>query len=271
LNSKLLAVVAPPPYVIGSIPVVRVTQSREPIFNVPAVVIATIGMFCIVHAVRTWFFTDDVDLEFILLFAFIPIRYDESLLIAGTLPGGWAANVWTFVTYAFLHADVMHLGFNSVWFLAFGTPMARRFGSRRFLAFFAATSAAGAAAHLLTHTGEIQPMIGASAAVSGAMAGAFRFMFQPGGPLRGWGPAGNDNHVPAISLSDMVRDARIVTVIAVWFGVNLLFGLGSVPITGAEQPVAWQAHVGGFLAGLLLFGAFDPVAARPQTDSPTEL
>jgi membrane associated rhomboid family serine protease len=89
--------------------------------------------------------------------------------------------------------------------------------------------------------------------------------------LRGFGYASNDNHVSAITLTEMVRDVRIVTVIGVWFGVNLLFGLGSVPITGAEQPVAWQAHVGGFLAGLLLFGAFDPVAARPPTDDRTEL
>ena len=237
----------------------------------PAVVIAIIAMFCAVHAVRIWLLAPDTDLEFLLLFAFIPVRYDESLLIAGTLPGGWAANIWTFVTYAFVHADLMHLGFNSVWFLAFGSAVARRFGPGRFVAFFAVTSAAGAAAHLLTHPGELQPMIGASAAVSGAMAGAFRFMFQPGGPLRGFGYASNDNQVPAITLTEMVRDVRIVTVIAVWFGVNLLFGLGSVPITGAEQPVAWQAHVGGFLAGLLLFGAFDPVAARPQKDDRTEL
>ena len=47
-----------------------------------------------------------------------------------------------------------------------------------------------------------------------------------------------------------------------WFGINLLFGLGSVSIlTGDDQSVAWEAHIGGFLAGLLLFSLFDPVAA----------
>ena len=50
--------------------------------------------------------------------------------------------------------------------------------------------------------------------------------------------------------------------LAVWFGLNLLFGLGSLSITGGEQAVAWQAHIGGFVAGLLLFGLFDPVPRR---------
>ena len=236
----------------------------------PVVVIATIAVFCVVHLARSWLFSADTDLEFLILFAFIPVRYDASLLVAGTLPGGFAADVWTFVTHAFIHADVTHLGFNTVWFVAFATPLARRFGTLRFLAFFVVTAAAGALAHLITHEGEVQPMIGASAVVSGAMAGAFRFMFQPGGPLQGWRHASNDNDVPAISLSGMVQDLRIVTVIAVWFGVNLLFGLGSASVIGADQAVAWQAHVGGFLAGLLLFGFFDPVPAHPKADGRTE-
>ena len=236
----------------------------------PAVVIATIAMFCIIHAVRTWLLTNDAELDFLLLFAFIPIRYDASLLVTGTLPGGSAADIWTFVTYAFIHADVMHLGFNSVWFLAFGSAVARRLNGWRFLALFAATAAAGAAAHLLTHPGEIHPMVGASAAISGAMAAAMRFAFQPGGPL--WNRHDEEAYrVPAISLLDALRDPKILAFLGAWFGINLLFGLGSVSIAGAEQPVAWQAHVGGFLAGLLLFGIFDPVAARPAMDDRTEL
>ena len=258
-----------PPYLNPIVTSPPATQPREPIFNVPAIVIATIAAFCLVHVGRTLLLDADGEIDFLLLFAFIPIRYDSSLLVGGALPGGWAAEVWTFVSYAFIHADATHLGVNSVWFLAFGSALARRFTTLRFVAFFAVTAAAGAAAHLVTHEGQIDPMIGASAVVSGAMAGALRFVFQPGGPIRNWGRADNDNQVPAISLMALLRDFRIVTVIAVWFGVNLLFGLGSVAIAGAGQPVAWQAHVGGFVAGLLLFGFFDPV--RLQTDSPAEL
>ena len=62
--------------------------------------------------------------------------------------------------------------------------------------------------------------------------------------------------------SAALRDPRIMTFVAVWFGINILFGLGSMSLTGEAQSVAWQAHIGGFLAGLLLFRLFDPVGRR---------
>ena len=64
--------------------------------------------------------------------------------------------------------------------------------------------------------------------------------------------------MPAIPLSGVLRDARVLIFLAVWFGINLLFGIGSSPLTGSNEVVAWQAHIGGFLAGLLLFSWFDP-------------
>ncbi len=120
----------------------------------------------------------------------------------------------------------------------------------RFLAFCAVTAAAGALAHLMTHFGQMVPMVGASGAISGTMSGAMRFAFQRGGPLT-FGSSAQSYRVPALSLVDSFRDPRVLTFLAVWFGLNLLFGLGSVSMTGNEQPVAWQAHVGGFLAGLV--------------------
>jgi membrane associated rhomboid family serine protease len=192
------------------------------------------------------------DLEVLLLFAFIPARYEGSFV---PLPGGLAADIWTFFTYALIHADLTHLGFNAIWLLAFGTPLARRFGAFRFLLFCVVTAAAGALAHLLTHSAQVQPMVGASAIISGAMAAAMRFAFQPGGGMHWRG----NMHLPAVPLPVALRDPRVLVFLAVWFGLNLLFGLGSVPLLGNDQPVAWQAHVGGFLAGLLLFGFFDPV------------
>ena len=114
-------------------------------------------------------------------------------------------------------------------------------------------------------------MIGASAAVSGFMAAAIRFVFQPGGSLDLWSaPDGVPHLVPAAPLLAALRDPRILAFLAVWFGLNLLFGMGSVPILDSEQPVAWQAHVGGFLAGLLAFAAFDPIGPAPTRGNETE-
>lgn len=242
-------------------------MQREPLFNVPAVVMCLIALFALVHAVRTLLLTSEQDVDLLLLFSFIPARYDGAVVLGGALPGGFGAEVWTFVTYALIHADWMHFGVNSVWLLPFGSAVARRFGAARFLAFFAVTAAAGAALHLATHAGEQFPMIGASAAVSGAMAAAMRFAFQRGGPLGMMRGGENESYrVPAIPLTGVLRDGRVLLFLAVWFGINIFFGMNSLPITGSDQPVAWQAHIGGFLAGLLLFSWFDPPRGLPQSE-----
>jgi membrane associated rhomboid family serine protease len=231
--------------------------------NVPRVVLAILALLGLVHAVRMLVLTENQDIEFLLHFAFIPARYDTGLLLGGAYPGGLGAQIWTFLTYSLIHADLMHLGFNAAWMLPFGSALARRFGTARFLGFMAVTSAAAAGLHLATHFGERVPMIGASGAISGAMAGAIRFAFQRGGPL-GMLRLGDDisYHVPAAPLSMALRDPRILAFLGVWFGFNLLFGVGAVMLTGEGQSVAWQAHIGGFLAGLLLFSSFDPIPAH---------
>jgi membrane associated rhomboid family serine protease len=241
-----------------------VTKTSEPMFNVPGIVLAIIGICALVRAGEAFLLTGEEDVAFLYCFGFVPARYDgSSPLSSAVLPGGVGATIWTFVTYAFIHGDITHLGMNAVWFLPFGSAVARRFGTLRVIGFFVATAAAGALMHLVTHWGELIPMIGASAAVSGFMAGAIRFAFQHGGPLtmfREGEPAAY--FVPAAPLSSALRDPRIVVFLLTWFGLNLLFGLLGVGSPGAEQSIAWQAHIGGFIAGLLLFPLFDPVPAQ---------
>jgi membrane associated rhomboid family serine protease len=239
-------------------------QPSEPIFNVPTVVSALLAVLLAIHAIREWAITPEFDNELLWLFAFVPSRYDSAVLGTGAFPGGLAADVWTFITYAFLHGSWTHLGLNAVWLLAFGTPVARRFGPTRFILFFAVTAAGGALAHLAVYSGERVPMIGASAAISGFMAAAIRFAFQRGGPLRFIGRDRDDAYrVPALPLRAVLRDGRVLIFLAVWFGLNLLFGLGSIGLDGGDQAIAWQAHIGGFLAGLLAFPLFDPIKAGP--------
>jgi membrane associated rhomboid family serine protease len=245
-------------------------QRREPILNVPAVVVALLAVLGVLHFVRTYVLSDMTDATLVWTLAFVPARYDTTILTEGVYPGGTGAEIWTFVTYSLLHADWTHYGFNAVSLLAFGTPVARRFGAGRFLAFFAVTVAAGALAYLVMHAGDRSPLVGASAGISGMMGAAARFAFQPGGSLDMWSRnRENAEHVPAASLLAALRNPRVVAFVVVWFGLNLLFGLGSLPLGGsAGQAVAWEAHVGGFFAGLLLFSAFDPPwRALPHDDS----
>ena len=247
-------------------------MKREPLFNIPPVIVALLAAMALVHFVLNDVLSEENRDWLIYTFAFIPSRYDTSIVLGGVLPGGFGAELWTFVTYAFIHADWKHFGVNAVWLLPFGSAVARRFGAARFVAFFAVTAAAGAAMHLATHAGEQSPVIGASAAISGTMAAAMRFAFQRGGPLGFWRQSDDAAYrVSAIPLAGVLRDPRVLAFLAVWFGINILFGMGSFPLTGmgSGQVVAWQAHIGGFLAGLILFSWFDPAPdelPRPPPD-----
>jgi len=241
----------------------RPAAPRQPAFNLPRVVVGVLAALVAIHAFRTLILSENADLQWIITLAFIPLRFSDG----GELPfpGGWLGDLWTFVTYALLHADWMHLGVNAIWLAIFGSPLAWRFGPMRFLAFSITGAIGGSALHLVTHWGDPAPMVGASAAISAHMAGASRFMFRgvPYGRAFGAG-AGVYRAAPAATIAEMFSDARILAFIAVWFGFNILFGLlGGFAAGGMAGPVAWQAHIGGFAAGLFLYPLFDPVR-RPS-------
>jgi membrane associated rhomboid family serine protease len=243
---------------LESLPELPPEAPREPILTLPGALTAYVLLLAVIHGVRM-LLPFDIDDDVIQMFGFIPKRYDSTLL-AITFPGGAGAKVWSFVTYSLLHANLSHIGFNVLWLLPFGSALARRFGAARFFAFMAVTAVAGALAHLVTHEHAVAPMIGASASVSGAMAAAIRFAFVQGSFLSfGRGDADAAARVPALSLSRALRNPRVLGFLGVWFGVNIIFGVGSIAIGADGASIAWQAHIGGFFAGLLLFSLFDPI------------
>ncbi len=231
---------------------------REPVFNLPPVIVAIVAVLCAIHAGRMFLGPRD-DLWVIYAFGFVPLRYDVTAVLNFTFPlspvGAWVAPV----TYALLHGGFVHLAINGLWLVAFGAPLARRFGTARFLLFSAGAAVAGAALHLVANWSSDTPMIGASAAVSGYMAAAMRFCFERGGPMSGFGRLAPEAaaRVPRASLVDVWRNPRALAFTFIFLAVNLAVALMSGSETGGQ--VAWQAHIGGFVFGLVLFGAFDPV------------
>ena len=259
--------------------------NREPIFNAPAVVVGLavllIALFAAFH-----FASPRVDDAVLRKFAFVPgrltvsiwparaidlmIRANTDLDAAEELQAmrdlralGSGPQLWTLVTYAFLHGAWSHVLLNAVWLLAFGPPVARRFGAPRFLAFMGVTAVAAALAHWALSPMDFMPLIGASGADSGLMGAAARFMFQPGAPL---GPHAHGHReieaVPAASLRTMIADPRARIFLIIWFGTNFIFGAFARSLGLSDMPVAWVAHVGGFVAGILVFPLFDRSRTR---------
>jgi membrane associated rhomboid family serine protease len=226
------------------------TQS-EPALNVPRSVVGVAALLTFVQLVKN-LFPPEMRITLLLALAFIPARYSGA---APELPGGYLTAVTSFVTYMTVHAGWVHLVVNLLWMLAFGSAVARRMGDLAFLYFSVLCGIAGAFTHLLFHLGEMVPVVGASAAISGQMAGALRFMFGarplPGQRMPDFVEA------PRMSLGQTFGDTRFLLFLVIWIGLNAYFGLSSVRIAGEEGSIAWEAHIGGFLCGLLIFGAFD--------------
>ena len=222
-----------------------------PAFNTPAIVVVLLAVMAATHGVFS-FGGDALQRDMLQWLSFVPgfITLAPDQTVLGVRP--W----WSFVSYAFLHGDWLHLGVNAVWLLAMGTPVARRFGVGRFIAFFAAGSVAGALAQYSADTGSLVPMVGASGGVSALFGGAVRFALAGG--LRG--PAVHLR--PRLSLAAAFTDRTVLSFIVIWSVLNFAFGSGIIPIPGAEGEIAWQAHAGGFAFGLLAFGLFDPLPAR---------
>jgi membrane associated rhomboid family serine protease len=229
------------------------TRHREPVFNVPRVVVALIAACVIVHLLRLYVLSPVQDQDFVLRFAFIPLRYS----------GDYVIDIYAIVsplTYAFLHGGWLHLGINMIWLGAFGAPLAGRTGPWRFLLFWAGTSLAAVFLHYLFNPFDFSPVVGASGAISGMMGAAARFGFQIDRSQGKPAFAG-----PVLSIPQVLRSRAAVVFVAVWMVVNLVTGLG-FGMPSDMGRIAWHAHIGGFLAGF--FGIF--LFVRPLPPAPVE-
>jgi membrane associated rhomboid family serine protease len=230
-------------------------SQRQPIFNAPAVVVALASAFLAVHLARM-LLSAEADERVLLLLAFIPGRLGAG---ASAFPGGAWAEVTQFVTHIFLHGNLAHLFINTAWFLAFATPVARRVGALRFLVLFLLCGIGGALLFLLFNGA---PMVGASGAISGLMGAALRFLFLPMKDGDSDALAG-ETRPPLLPLSQALTDRRILIAVAGWTALNVLAALGA-EATLQDMSIAWEAHLGGFFTGFLIFGLLDPAAVRSR-------
>jgi membrane associated rhomboid family serine protease len=228
----------------------RVSEQNEALFNAPAPVLWLIGSLAAIHGARV-LAGDDWYVWSAIAFAFVPGQISGAL--APLLPG---APVWSFLSHAFLHGDWMHLLFNCLWLLVFGTAVQRRMGTWRMLSLSGAAAISGALATLFFHWGEQILLIGASGAISGLLAAAIPVMYgrgtRAGRPFRA-----NVSDVVALRPLELLTTRPALIFLLVWLAVTLVSGSSGLMAPGEARNIAWEAHIGGFLGGLAVFYALD--------------
>ncbi|MGE0152649.1 MAG: rhomboid family intramembrane serine protease [Reyranellaceae bacterium] len=191
-------------------------QGREPILNLPPVTAALAVVLLAIHGLRE-FLDVATDNWLVLTFGVIPARFTAG-------PG--LLDLLSLVSYMLLHGSWLHLGFNLVALVAFGAGIERLLGGGRMLFALLLGGVGGVLLHILLYAGDPTPLIGASGGLS-ALFGLT--MFALAMRSGGW--------------------RRLLSVTALWLGLNLAFGLIGVP--GEEGvEIAWVAHMGGYFAGL---------------------
>lgn len=226
--------------------------ASQPVFNLPTSLVVTLALLAGIYVVQEYVLGYEAHAYFVVDLGFAPIRYVYPLAEQNL---AWA---WSPVTYSLLHGSIQHLLFNGLWLMAFGAPVVRRIGLLRYLLFWIFSAAASAFFHAFLDWGDESLLIGASGVVSALMGAACRFAF-PG--ERGYDRTSGHLY-PRQSIFGAFRNRTVVMFTALWLFGNLLVAFG-ITIVGADVgPIAWDAHIGGFLFGLLCFGWFDPVPGR---------
>jgi len=164
---------------------------------------------------------------FITQWAFVPSRF-----LANP-----ATDFPTLFTSMFMHAGLLHIGGNMLYLWIFGDNVEDRFGHVKFLIFYLICGLAATGAQLVFSLDSSIPNLGASGAIAGVL-GAYVLLF------------------PKAKVS-VLQGQRVVPVsalivIGLWFVLQLFSGIGSIASTSDTGGVAYMAHIGGFVAGLVL-------------------
>lgn len=215
------------------------SRSRPPpFFTAPSVVVALTAAIVAAHIIRVVLPERLQDYAFY-LFALIPERLTLMLEGAADPPAySLSGLAIASVGHVFLHVSFFHLFANSFMLLALGAPVVRRIGGMRFLILFSLCAIAGSVVYFHVQGPEGSVAVGASSAVSGVIAGALLLMAEP---ALGW-PALVSRKFMGTSLAFLAANLALI------FVGPAVLGMG----------IAWEVHIGGYVAGAVLMVLLDP-------------
>ena len=182
--------------------------------------------------------------------AFIPARY--------WIPGNWIFDLLTIVISMFLHGSLMHIGSNMLYLWIFGDNIEDRLGHGKYLIFYLLCGFGATIAHAIFSPGSRLPSIGASGAIAGVL-GAYLLLY----------PHARVMTLIPIFFFITLREIPAVIILGLWFVLQLFSGVGSLGVPDAQDMggVAWFAHIGGFVLGMILVGVFGGFR-RPRLREP---
>lgn len=156
---------------------------------------------------------------------------------------------FSLITSMFLHGGFMHLIGNMLYLWIFGNNIEDAMGHFRFIVFYFFCGVIAALTHALTDPGSTIPMIGASGAISGVL-GAYLLLY----------PRAQVMVLVPLGFFSQLMYVPAGLVLGLWFLLQLISG--SVSVGRGGGGVAWFAHVGGFVAGMVLIGFFKRRSVR---------
>lgn len=220
-------------------------RDDNPIRGVPVITIAIIAL-CVIVFIWELLLPLDTAQNVMYALGFVPaVLFGHGELRAPIVPPGV-----TIFTAMFLHGGWLHLAGNMLYLWIFGDNIEDRMGPGRFVVFYLVCGLIAALAQALPDVRSTVPMIGASGAISGVL-GAYTVLYPRANVLVA---------LPVLIIFYTFRVPAFI-VLGFWFLVQLASSLGA----GGGGGVAFRAHVGGFLAGVLLIRLFLRERSRHHT------
>jgi membrane associated rhomboid family serine protease len=184
----------------------------------------------------------------------VPVEYTRGVDVPPPPPLGFT---WTtLITSMFLHGGLVHIASNMLYLFVFGDNVEDALGHGRFTLFYFLSGIAAGLTHIVVNAGSDIPSVGASGAIAGVLVLAGYLTLFPRAQVR-----------TLIFIGPLVFVPRIAAafLIVFWFITQFLSGLVSLGATTEQTSgVAVWAHIGGFIAGLLLVQLLRPSRAKPR-------
>ena len=217
---------------------IRDSSSRAPAFPVAVYAIVLLNVIVFVHEVDL---PEQARNAFIDGYALIPYDLTHGVQLAHEPP-----TVLTLVTSQFLHGSVLHIFFNMLFFVVFGPQIESLTGHVRFVALYLLCGILGNIAQLSVMPGSHVPGIGASGAIAGIL-GAYLVRF----------PTNSIETIVPIGCFPLFLRLPAILIIGVWAAIQFMHGfapLSTRVLSEQGGDIAYFAHIGGFLSGVLLIG-----------------